>query len=88
MSEIKNADDTFSACPETWTKVIEVLRAAGAQVVCVTYREPKLKITDFPGEVFYTAGRPKAQFMEDQFLSYEIRVWIDDQPELIGTVSL
>ena len=47
MSEMKSAvramgiaidyDDTFTTCPETWTKVIELLRASNANVFCVTY---------------------------------------------------
>ncbi|NEU94804.1 hypothetical protein [Bradyrhizobium uaiense] len=92
MSEIRGAvrpfcvaidyDDTFSTCPETWGKVIEVLRQAGARVFCVTFRRPDMVVTDFPGEVFYTAGRLKADFMHD--LKQDVHVWVDDRPELIG----
>lgn len=91
MSEIKGAvvpfgiaidyDDTFSTCPETWTKVIDVLREAGARVVCVTYRTPDREVTDFPGDVYYTSGVPKAEYMHD---FERIKVWVDDMPELIG----
>jgi len=92
MSEIKGAvrpfcvavdyDDTFSTCPETWTKVIETLRAAGAKVFCVTFRHPTMPVEDFPGEVFYTSGQFKAAYMHA--LMQEVHVWIDDRPELIG----
>lgn len=92
MSEIKDAvrpfcvavdyDDTFSTCPETWTKVIDVLRAAGANVFCVTFRRPDTPVTDFPGEVFYTDGYLKADFMHH--MKQDVHVWIDDRPELIG----
>jgi hypothetical protein len=92
MSEIKNAvrpfgvaidyDDTFTSCPETWTNVIEVLRAAGARVFCVTFRHPRTPIDDFPGEVFYTSGKLKAQYMHEQ--QVDVHVWIDDWPALIG----
>jgi hypothetical protein len=75
-------DDTFTSCPETWTKVIDVLRSAGARVVCVTSRYPEMKVTDFPGEVFYCSGRPKREVMHE--LRIDIHVWIDDQPEYIG----
>lgn len=75
-------DDTFSSCRETWTKVIGVLRAAGARVVCVTSRHPNMAVTDFPGEVFYCSGRPKWEVMHEQ--QVDIHVWIDDQPEFIG----
>jgi len=91
-SAIKNAirpfgvaidyDDTFSSCRETWTNVINVLRRAGANVVCVTSRKPEMTILDFPGEVYYCSGRPKAEVMHEN--GVDIHVWIDDQPEYIG----
>ena len=93
MSELKNAirpmgiaidyDDTFSTCPETWTKVIEILRASNANVFCVTYRkETSDPITDFPGQVYYTGGRPKWEFMHEKQI--DVHIWIDDWPALIG----
>lgn len=92
MSEIKGAarpfcvaidyDDTFTTCPETWTKVIQTLRDAGAHVVCVTFRAPHTPIDDFPGEVYYTAGRKKWEYMQSQGI--DVRIWIDDWPALIG----
>jgi len=75
-------DDTFTSCPETWTSVINVLRRAGAHVVCVTSRTPEMKVRDFPGNVFYCSGKPKSQAMHEQGI--EIKIWIDDQPEYIG----
>lgn len=92
MSEIKGAvrpfcvavdyDDTFSTCPETWGRVVDVLRAAGANVFCVTFRRPTLPVTDFPGDVFYTSGQLKADYMHAT--KQDVHVWIDDRPELIG----
>lgn len=92
MSEIKGAvrpfcvavdyDDTFSTCPETWGRVVDVLRAAGANVFCVTFRRPTLPVTDFPGDVFYTSGQLKADYMHAA--KQDVHVWIDDRPELIG----
>lgn len=91
-SEIKGAvrpfcvavdyDDTFSTCPETWTGVINVLRAAGANVFCVTFRKPSMPVTDFPGKVYYTGGVLKAEYMHE--IQQDVHVWIDDRPELIG----
>jgi len=75
-------DDTFTSCPETWTRVIGVLREAGARVVCVTSRYPEMVVDDFPGEVFYCSGRPKREVMHEN--QVDIHVWIDDQPEYIG----
>ncbi len=92
MSEIKGAvrpfcvavdyDDTFTTCPETWRKVIAALVAAGTKVFCVTFRPPTTPIYDFPGEVFYTSGQLKADYMHA--LKQDVHVWIDDRPELIG----
>ncbi|MDE2468373.1 MAG: hypothetical protein KGL35_06430 [Bradyrhizobium sp.] len=92
MSQIKGAirpfcvaidyDNTFSACPETWNEVVEILRRAGAEVFCVTFRKPTARIEDFPGKVFYTAGQLKADYMHAQ--KQDVHVWIDDMPELIG----
>jgi hypothetical protein len=41
-----------------------------------------MKVTDFPGEVFYCSGRKKREVMHE--LRVDIHVWIDDQPEYIG----
>jgi hypothetical protein len=76
--------DTFNTCPDTWAKVIDVLHEAGAKVVCVTVRGPDEPVHDFPGQVFYTSGEPKAEFMAKQFINYEIKIWIDDMPEHVG----
>lgn len=96
MSELKEAirpfgiaidyDDTFTTCPETWTKVIEALRASNARVFCVTSRTPDMVVRDFPGEVFYASGRSKAEYMHEQ--QVEVHIWIDDQPQYIGVDPL
>ena len=75
-------DDTFTSCPETWTKVINVLREAGANVFCVTFRSPETPVTDFPGEVHYTSGRKKWAYVHDNRI--DVHIWVDDQPDLIG----
>jgi hypothetical protein len=78
-------DDTFTSCRATWTKVINVLRNAGVRVVCVTSRRPEMRITDFPGEVFYCSARQKREVMGEHGIN--VAVWIDDQPECIGIDS-
>jgi len=98
MSELKEAvrplgiavdyDDTFTTCPETWSAVCKLLSEAGARVFCVSFRPdtPQWRITDFPGEVFYTGGRPKAEYMAE--VGVDVAIWIDDQPWLIGMAPL
>lgn len=77
-------DDTFTSCKKTWTTVIAVLRAAGCEVICVTFRDAvTMPVEDFPGTVIYTDGAPKARFLWEQH-KLRPRVWIDDQPWLIG----
>ena len=75
-------DDTFTSCPETWTKVIGVLREAGANVFCMTFRSPHTPITDFPGEVHYTAGMKKWAYAHENRI--DVHICIDDWPALIG----
>jgi hypothetical protein len=48
----------------------------------MTTRFPHKTVTDFPGEVFYCSGRPKAEVMYEN--QVDIHVWIDDQPEYVG----
>jgi hypothetical protein len=75
-------DDTFSSCPETWTKVIEVLRGAGANVFCITMRFPNCPVRDFPGTVHYSCGQLKWEFAEENGI--DVHIWIDDWPRMIG----
>jgi hypothetical protein len=93
LSELKSAvrpygiaidyDDTFTTCPETWTRVIELLRSANANVFCVTARNPdRNPVLDFPGEVYYTNGKPKWAYMHE--LKVDVHIWIEDQPALVG----
>ena len=76
-------DDTFSTNPEVWTKIIELMRGAGANVVCITARFPDCPLPpNFPGEVHYARGQPKAEFAKENGL--KIDIWIDDKPNGIG----
>ncbi len=75
-------DDTFTSSPETWTKVIEVLREAGANVFCITTRAPDCPVSDFPGEVHYASGQKKWEFAHKNGI--DVHIWVDDWPALIG----
>src|SRR5256885_387791 len=76
-------DDTFTSNRRVWTQVIETLRAAGANVFCITLRFPNCPIRDFPGTVYYASGQKKWEFAEDNGI--DVDIWIDDWPEVIGT---
>jgi hypothetical protein len=78
-------DDTFTTDPITWTKIIELLRASGHNVFCISLRFPNVPITGFPGEVYYACGQHKWEFAEAAGLTVDI--WIDDWPAIIGDRS-
>jgi hypothetical protein len=75
-------DDTFSTNPELWTKIIEMMREAGAHVFCISLRFPNFPIGNFPGEVYYASGQLKWEFAES--LGLKVDIWIDDWPAVIG----
>lgn len=75
-------DGTFTANPQAWTRIIEILQAAGADVICITSRFPNVPITDMPVPVYYSCGQPKWEFAQERDLKVDI--WIDDIPFCIG----
>lgn len=75
-------DGTFTALPEQWTQAIEIFRAAGANVFCITSRFPNVPIVGFPGHVYYTCGQPKWEWAHENGIHVDI--WIDDMPSCIG----
>lgn len=78
-------DDTFTTNPPVWTQIIELLRASGANVFCISLRFPNVPITGFPGTVYYACGQHKWEFAEQNGLFVDI--WIDDWPAIIGDRS-
>jgi hypothetical protein len=75
-------DGTFTALPEIWIKFIEMVRAAGGEVFCITSRFPNVPINGFPGEVHYTCGQPKWEWAHEHGIHVDI--WVDDWPSCIG----
>lgn len=76
-------DNTFTGDEVLWRGFIESAQARGHLVICVTFRHATMPVETNPNiEVFYSGGRPKAEFMHEQGLRPDI--WIDDIPELIG----
>src|SRR5690348_6048568 len=78
-------DDTFTTNPAVWTQIIELMRAAGANVFCISARFPNCPISGFPGEVYYASGKHKWEFAEENGIKVDI--WIDDWPAVIGDRS-
>ena len=75
-------DDTYTADPELFKAFADLAKSRGHIVVIVTARKESMPIPDVGCEVFYTNGKPKAQFMREQGLAVDI--WVDDWPEVIG----
>lgn len=82
-------DDTLTADPEFWWTFAALAEAHGHRVVIVTYR---LKSGEFAPEVdrvvqgrlpvVWTERQPKRPAADAA--GYEVDIWIDDMPELIG----
>ena len=82
-------DDTFTADPRTWTKVVDVLTQAGHEVICISGRtntnENKIDLRrDLPKQIsrIYLCGDlSKKHYSEINSLAVDI--WIDDSPSRI-----
>jgi hypothetical protein len=80
-------DNTYTADPETFNKVIALFKAAGHDVICVTAREDgamgvpvrnsigKLVPVIFAGSLAKRVAAKKR--------GYDVDVWIDDMPAMI-----
>lgn len=75
-------DGTFTTNPPVWTTIIDMLRANGFEVICITSRFPNVPITDMPVPVYYSCGQSKWEFAQERDLKVDI--WIDDIPFCIG----
>ena len=75
-------DDTYTELPEIFEDFMKACKSKGHVVFFVTYRHPGIDKIETSWEVFYTGGKPKAEYMRSQGL--EVDIWIDDYPELIG----
>lgn len=88
-------DETITAGPEIWQRVIQLFLAAGWTVSIVSIRplnQPNKDLVEFAsacGIPFYTTnGTQKAPYMISEGVPVDI--WIDDAPETIpsGTALL
>lgn len=80
-------DDTFTADPDCWTEVIEVLKKYQHEVICVSARRNKLDnrqelsaaLPKIP--ILLSYDEPKRSFALKA--GYDVDVWIDDSPSAI-----
>jgi len=86
-------DGTYSADPDTFNKLIELFKAAGHTVICVTGRSDdgimdvpvresigKLVPCVFAGKEWKANAAKRA--------GYNVSVWIDDMPGMISPVDI
>jgi len=80
-------DDTYSADPEMWSGVIELMRKHGHHIICATMRYPEegeevyYALHSKVDAIIYTGREAKKQYLEHH--DYRPDVWIDDSPEWI-----
>lgn len=80
-------DDTYTKDPDTWLRVISILKSAGHNVYCVTMRHPNEfddfddRLIDICTSVICTCRQAKARVVEQRGI--KIHVWIDDSPKWI-----
>lgn len=75
-------DGTYSLNPPAWNKCIDVLKAAGFDVLCITSRFPDCPLPPLPFPVHYACGESKWEFAHRKGIAVDI--WIDDTPYQIG----
>ena len=80
-------DDTFTANPEMWLNVMQVMHSFGCNIFIVTYRHDNqqesqdlefLKHYDFVTGIVFTSRKGKKEFCTK--LNIHIDIWIDDNP--------
>jgi hypothetical protein len=78
-------DGTYTADPGLWQAFIEIAKARGHEVVCVTMRNVDEVMTPFgPSKYYFTDRKAKVPAMAQEGINIDI--WIDDQPQwLMGT---
>lgn len=80
-------DETYSSDPVLFGAFIDLAKARGHIVLCVTSRSPDYDNSDIQAamkdiEIIYTNGKNKRQALIEQGVP-EVDIWIDDMPEFI-----
>jgi hypothetical protein len=84
-------DDTFTAAPDLWRRIIDLMIESGHEVIIVTARFPdfgnKEEISEATGlskgKIFCTSHSPKKWYMHTSYPDFMPDVWIDDNPNAI-----
>lgn len=80
-------DNTYTAMPAMWNRMIEDVRAAGHHVDIVTMRHNSeaeaipFSVAQRVDAVIYTGRKGKAAHM--QSIGKQVDIWIDDMPQFI-----
>lgn len=79
-------DDTYTACPAMWDRVVPIFKAHGFRVLVVTCRcgtDENVEKVKVPGcSVVFTDHQPKRDYLKHK-RGIEVDIWIDDYPEAI-----
>lgn len=86
-------DYTFTADPDTFTKIIDLFQKAGHTVICVTGRSDD-GVMDIPVRnsigklipVIFAGKEWKAEAAKKR--GYNVNIWIDDMPGMISPVDI
>lgn len=79
-------DDTFTRDPDVWLEFINLMKAHGHTVICVTMRhssEGAEVVRDLAEhvEIYFTGRKAKREYMYSKGIS--IDVWVDDSPQWV-----
>lgn len=78
-------DDTYTADPPLWDRIIPIMRQHGWVIICATmrYKEEGKYVEESIGKlvdhVFYTGRQAKKTYLTE--LGVKVDIWIDDRPE-------
>ena len=76
-------DNTFSADPEGWRQVIDLMISRGHEVICITKR-PAWKMQEVIDSVpVKVIGADRFKIEAATMAGHKVDVWIDDKPETI-----
>lgn len=82
-------DDTWTADPQMWARIVKMMRARGHTVIAVTNRPNLPRYTQavkrdlgaYVEDIIFAGPMPKRQAAAN--LGYNVDVWIDDFPSAV-----
>jgi hypothetical protein len=78
-------DDTYTADPDMWNRIIPIMKQHGFRVICATMRFPEegadvgRSIGQWVDQIIFTKRQAKKTYLMGKKIHVDI--WIDDRPE-------